>query len=86
LIAQKRAEIAAKIAAMNAKKPGAVVSAPPTGMPAKPAAGIPGLPSNDELARRVAEAKKRVAEAQIRVQTPVNPHTVSLRTVVFYKE
>ncbi|KAH9940682.1 pre-mRNA processing factor 3-domain-containing protein [Amylocystis lapponica] len=80
LIAQKRAEIAAKIAAMKKGAPSssssmapsatvsssAVVSSPPTASPAPPVA--------DDLARRVAEAKRRVAEAQSKLAVKDNPY------------
>ncbi|KAI0337641.1 PRP3-domain-containing protein [Trametopsis cervina] len=78
LIAQKRAEIAAKIAAM---KKGAPISTAPTPSPA----ATPTLPSAassqsaspapvDDLSRRVAEAKRRVADAQSKLAVKDNPY------------
>ncbi|KAF9236052.1 pre-mRNA processing factor 3-domain-containing protein [Melanogaster broomeanus] len=78
LIAQKRAEIAAKVAAMKSNIPG---------LPAKPAVAIPAAkaaspspapspatPNTDDLARKVAEAKRRVAEAQSKLAIKDNPY------------
>ncbi|THG98522.1 hypothetical protein EW026_g3683 [Hermanssonia centrifuga] len=85
LIAQRRAEIAAKIAVMNAAKRGtfsasasataSVVTTPsPVSTPvtSTPRSGSP--PPADDLARRVAEAKRRVAEAQGRFAVKDNPY------------
>ncbi|EJF58960.1 PRP3-domain-containing protein [Dichomitus squalens LYAD-421 SS1] len=84
LIAQKRAEIAAKIAAM---KKGA--SATPSAAPRPPvvsaaasvsasasasAAASPSPPIPDDMARRIAEAKRRVAEAQSKLAVKDNPY------------
>ncbi|EGO03404.1 hypothetical protein SERLA73DRAFT_69277 [Serpula lacrymans var. lacrymans S7.3] len=81
LIAQKRAEIAAKVAAMKKNIPG--VSVPPA--PVKVAAPSPSPVANgspaaasatttDDLARRVAEAKRRVADAQSKLAVKDNPY------------
>ena len=87
LIAQKRAEIAAKIAAM--KKGAAAVSASTSvsaSVGASPSpAGTPRVASGshsvspaptDDLSRRVAEAKRRVAEAQSKLAVKDNPYMV----------
>ncbi|KAH7882469.1 pre-mRNA processing factor 3-domain-containing protein [Phlebopus sp. FC_14] len=78
LIAQKRAEIAAKVAAMKGSIPG---------LPAKPAVSVPvkttspspapagvAAPNTEDLARKVAEAKRRVAEAQTKLAVKDNPY------------
>ncbi|KAI5118897.1 hypothetical protein M0805_002813 [Coniferiporia weirii] len=77
LIKQKRAEIAAKMAAMTGKKPLFPTLQPTT----PPAATIIAAPqplatasATDDLARRVAEAKKRVADAQSRMSVKDNPY------------
>lgn len=93
VIAQKKAEIAAKIAAMGLAKSGSGNStsvstpisipstpAPNANLPAKPAgsgAGATALPDKDEIARRVAEAKRLVAEANTRSAISANPYIVS---------
>ena len=83
LIAQKRAEIAAKIAAM--KKGGSLTPAPPTPSPAATPPVVPsphgpspspGPSATDDLSRRVAEAKRRVAEAQSKLAVKDNPYMV----------
>jgi hypothetical protein len=90
LLAQKRAEIAAKFAAMGLKAPGgataavkpASTSAPSISLPAKPAATPSmALPDPAELARRVAEAKRRVADATTKAAMSANPYIVSDRNV-----
>ncbi|EPS95311.1 hypothetical protein FOMPIDRAFT_1132721 [Fomitopsis schrenkii] len=80
LIAQKKAEIAAKIAAMTKNAPGAVATPTPPPKPSpSPALATPpptsgaGTPT-DDIARRVAEAKKRVAEAQSKLAVKDNPY------------
>ncbi|KAI0353389.1 PRP3-domain-containing protein [Trametes cingulata] len=86
LIAQKRAEIAAKIAAMK-KSASASSSAQPTAAPSpKPASSVasasasasvaasPSPPIPDDMARRIAEAKRRVAEAQSKLAVKDNPY------------
>lgn len=105
IIAQKRAEIAAKLAAMktaNLAKISAVpaVAAPvPLKLPIPiptvtaspsptissgptPASGVgspaPGTPSvPEDLARKVVEARRRVAEAQSKLAVKDNPYMVS---------
>ncbi|KAJ3987928.1 pre-mRNA processing factor 3-domain-containing protein [Lentinula detonsa] len=99
LIAEKRAEIAAKMAAMrNTVLSGAHVTLPGannTTLPKKPAAPTPVVPSSrsstatpvtpgtpatpatgitDDLARRVAEAKRKVAEYQSKLAVKDNPY------------
>lgn len=88
LIAQKRAEIVAKIAAM---KKGAPASAAPTPSPAPTPAAPRAVSSQsaspapvDDLSRRVAEAKRRVADAQSKLAVKDNPYMVSLRAYIPY--
>jgi U4/U6 small nuclear ribonucleoprotein PRP3 len=93
LLAQKRAEIAAKFAAMGLKAPGGAASPvkpvstpalPPISLPAKPAATPSvALPDPAELARRVVEAKRRVAEATTKAAMSANPYIVSDRNVAY---
>ncbi|KAG6812523.1 hypothetical protein H0H92_002414 [Tricholoma furcatifolium] len=90
LIAQKRAEVAAKLAAFKQNAMGWTppVRAP---IPTKPTAPLPSVPSSasvssgptpatgspattDDLARRVSEAKRRVAEAQNKLAVKDNPY------------
>ncbi|KIJ63110.1 hypothetical protein HYDPIDRAFT_113672 [Hydnomerulius pinastri MD-312] len=78
LIAQKRAEIAAKVAAMKGNIPG-LPAKPPVSAPVKSSASpspAPGAaaPNMDDLARKVAEAKRRVAEAQTKLAVKDNPY------------
>ncbi|KIL60322.1 hypothetical protein M378DRAFT_921940 [Amanita muscaria Koide BX008] len=100
LIAQKRAEIAAKLAAMRNTSFGVGTPGPPitpkfaAPTPVKPPVPIPSVSSSvssratsaagpsgpatptvsDDLARRVAEAKRRVAEAQSKLAVKDNPY------------
>ncbi|KAG6877207.1 hypothetical protein C0993_009399 [Termitomyces sp. T159_Od127] len=94
LIAQKRAEVAAKLAVFKTNtlgwtppvrapiptKPAApipsVASSGSASSRATPAAGSPALTSgvSDDLARRVSEAKRRVAEAQNKLTVKDNPY------------
>ena len=80
LIAQKKAEIAAKIAAMTKGSAAATPTPPPKPTPSPalatppPASGA-GTPT-DDIARRVAEAKRRVAEAQSKLAIKDNPYMV----------
>ncbi|KAK7051284.1 U4/U5/U6 small nuclear ribonucleoprotein prp3 [Paramarasmius palmivorus] len=102
IIAKKRAEIAAKVAAMrnNAlgagtmtvpiqaptpkapttipKIPSPAVSSGPTPATGSPAPGTPGTPIatgvTDDIARRVAEAKRKVAEYQSKLAVKDNPY------------
>ncbi|KAJ3547230.1 hypothetical protein NM688_g5425 [Phlebia brevispora] len=85
LIAQKRAEIAAKIAAMKKSAPvssasaslstSAVASPSPVGTPLAASTPQSASPAPaDDLARRVAEAKRRVAEAQSKLAVKDNPY------------
>ncbi|KZT10543.1 PRP3-domain-containing protein [Laetiporus sulphureus 93-53] len=77
LITQKKAEIAAKIAAMKKNAP-AAMTAPPAAVAspvmASPTAGSPAPSVPSDLARRVAEAKRRVAEAQSKLAVKDNPY------------
>ena len=75
LIAQKRAEIAAKLAAMKS-----AASTPTLPTPAAKSSNSPSPapPAVDDLARRVAEAQRRVAESQSRLAIKENPYMVSL--------
>lgn len=78
LIAQKKAEIAAKIAAMTKNVPGAVAKSTPKPSPSPALATPPptsGTPT-DDIARRVAEAKKRVADEQSKLAVKDNPYMV----------
>ncbi|TDL18683.1 PRP3-domain-containing protein [Rickenella mellea] len=91
LIAQKRAEIAAKMALMmgKQKQPGSGFASGPTPATAtavpivSPAPKIPTVAASqllntpaaaDDLARRVAEAKRRVADAQSKIAVQDNPY------------
>jgi U4/U6 small nuclear ribonucleoprotein PRP3 len=70
LIARKRAEIAAKVAVMRA---GPIQTAAPTHPPssAKP----PDI--SDDMARKVLEAQRRVADAQRKLAIKDNPYMAS---------
>ncbi|GJJ10551.1 hypothetical protein Clacol_004778 [Clathrus columnatus] len=74
LIAQKRAEIAAKIAAINSSR-GATntLSSAPSTVVSRVGVTIPPVMS-DDLARRVAEAKRKVAEVQNKAALKDNPY------------
>ncbi|KAH8083302.1 pre-mRNA processing factor 3-domain-containing protein [Cristinia sonorae] len=79
LIAKKRAEIAAKIAAMKKSLPGSALATPTaSAAPSTPASHAPspspGPVVSDDLNRRVAEAKRRVAEAHSKVALKDNPY------------
>ena len=86
LITQKRAEIAAKIAAMKKNVPTAssrsvpassVATPSPANTPVPAPTSHSGTPdSTEELLRRVAEAKRRVAEAQNKLAVKDNPYMV----------
>ena len=73
LIAQKRAEIAAKLAAMKSAVPTPTLQTPATQSSDSPSPA----PPPDDLARRVAEAQRRVAESQSRLAIKENPYMVS---------
>ncbi|RDX40803.1 PRP3-domain-containing protein [Lentinus brumalis] len=83
LIAKKKAEIAAKLAAMR-KSASATPSAAPTPPPAASAsasgASTPSPAITDDMARRIAEAKKRVAEAQSKLAVKDNPYMSAPQT------
>jgi U4/U6 small nuclear ribonucleoprotein PRP3 len=88
LIAQKRAEIAAKVAAMKSGIPGlpakpSIVSTPPVKTSSPSPAPLPAMPNMDDLSRKVAEAKRRVAEAQSKLAVKDNPYMVRDRAVFF---
>ncbi|KAI0674119.1 pre-mRNA processing factor 3-domain-containing protein [Trametes maxima] len=84
LIARKRAEIAAKIAAMKSTASASSSTQPtaaPSPVPASrvasasaSAAASPSPPIPDDMARRIAEAKRRVAEAQSKLAVKDNPY------------
>ena len=87
LIAQKRAEIEAKLAALR-KTSSAASSAAPTPRATSVAASATATPSPpilDDMARRIAEAKKRVAEAQSKLAVKDNPYMVSCIVALFPK-
>ncbi|KAB5592901.1 U4/U6 small nuclear ribonucleoprotein PRP3 [Ceratobasidium theobromae] len=79
LIAAKRAEIAAKLAAFKktsassgptASVPSPAIAAPvPNNLPAKPA-----LPDKSDIARKIEEAKRRVAEGVAKKAAQENPY------------
>ncbi|KAF9788673.1 pre-mRNA processing factor 3-domain-containing protein [Thelephora terrestris] len=71
LIAQKRAEIAAKLAAMKSAAPTPKPQTPATKSSHSPS---PAPPAVDDLSRRVAEAQRRVAESQSRLAVKENPY------------
>lgn len=87
LIAAKRAEIAAKLAAFKktsassgptASVPSPAIAAPvPNNLPAKPA-----LPDKSDIARKIEEAKRRVAEGVAKKAAQENPYIVSTNAVV----
>ncbi|PAV20668.1 PRP3-domain-containing [Pyrrhoderma noxium] len=77
LIRQKRAEVAAKMAAMTGKKPifpSAPTKSTPPQAPVQAPKPTTSLLATEDIARRVAEAKKRVAEAQSRMSLKDNPY------------
>jgi U4/U6 small nuclear ribonucleoprotein PRP3 len=81
LIAQKRAEIAAKLAAMRSGSNTAFATpASRTPAPAQtPSPGPSGAASvhfAEDVGRRIAEAKRKVSEAQNKLATKDNPYMV----------
>jgi U4/U6 small nuclear ribonucleoprotein PRP3 len=78
IIAQKKAEIAAKLAAMKKIAPSGGVSAQPQPA-ASPSPSTPSTPktSADDMTKRIAEAKARVAAAQKQLAVKDNPYMVS---------
>ncbi|GAA5929131.1 U4/U6-U5 snRNP complex subunit PRP3 [Sporobolomyces koalae] len=81
-IAAKQAEIRAKLAAMKAKlpglagPPGASLPPPATSAARPPLPPVPGLPKpnvDPELARKIAEAKRKVEEMAARNQAAAKP-------------
>lgn len=76
MIAQKRAEIAAKMAAMSAGRGGPTSSAASAFNSRVGPTIVPAM--TDDLARRVAEAKRKVAEVQNRAAVKDNPYLVCL--------
>jgi hypothetical protein len=89
LIMQKRAEITAKIAAMSKSSPASVTPTPtpkpslPSSVTHSPAPAkshshspSPGPLATDDISRRVAEAKRRVADAQSKLAVKDNPYMV----------
>ena len=79
LIAQKRAEIAAKLAAMKSAAPTPKPQTPATQSSHSPS---PAPPAVDDLSRRVAEAQRRVAESQNRLAFKENPYMASQNEVL----
>ena len=80
LIAQKRAEIAAKLAAMRSG-PSTTHGSPAPRTPAPPHTPSPGPSAAsahfaEDVGRRIAEAKRKVAEAQNKLATKDNPYMV----------
>lgn len=80
LIAQKRAEIAAKLAAMRSGSNTAHASPTPrTPAPTHTPSPGPSAASAhfaEDVGRRIAEAKRKVAEAQNKLATKDNPYMV----------
>ncbi|KAH9174828.1 pre-mRNA processing factor 3-domain-containing protein [Lactarius sanguifluus] len=78
LIAQKRAEIAAKLAAMRSGSSSAFASpASNTPVPAQSSSPGPSAASahfSEDVSKRIAEAKRKVAEAQNKLATKDNPY------------
>ncbi|KAH9032707.1 pre-mRNA processing factor 3-domain-containing protein [Lactarius hengduanensis] len=78
LIAQKRAEISAKLAAMRSGPSSAFASpASNTPVPAQPSSPGPSAASahfSEDVSKRIAEAKRKVAEAQNKLATKDNPY------------
>lgn len=81
LIAQKRAEIAAKLAAINKTNASKLATPSPMSTPAishgASPSPAPGLPAADDVARKVAEARRLVADAQSKLAVKDNPYMVS---------
>jgi hypothetical protein len=81
LIAQKRAEIAAKLAAMRSGS-NTGVSSPVSRTPAPANTSSPGPSAaasahfTEDVGRRIAEAKRKVTEAQNKLATKDNPYMV----------
>jgi U4/U6 small nuclear ribonucleoprotein PRP3 len=81
LIAQKRAEIAAKLAAMRSGSNTTVASPiPRTPAPAHTPSPGPSAAASahftEDVGRRIAEAKRKVTEAQNKLATKDNPYMV----------
>ncbi|RPD65244.1 PRP3-domain-containing protein [Lentinus tigrinus ALCF2SS1-7] len=77
LIAKKKAEIAAKLAAMKksaSATPSASAAPTPPAASASASATASPSPIPDDMARRIAEAKKRVADAQSKLAVKDNPY------------
>jgi hypothetical protein len=95
LIAQKRAEIAAKLAAMRSGSNTTHASpASHTPVPTHPPSPGPSAASAhfaEDVGRRIAEAKRKVSEAQNKLATKDNPYMVfrfspipfSLKAIVY---
>ncbi|KAH9941282.1 pre-mRNA processing factor 3-domain-containing protein [Epithele typhae] len=73
LIAQKRAEIAAKIAAMKKSALGGSPATTPASASAS-ATASPSPPVAEDMARRIADVKKRVSEQQSKLSSRDNPY------------
>lgn len=70
------------MAAMTGKQPVFPAASAPA-VKTSVAAPKPTLPSSDELARRVVEAKKRVADAQTKMANKDNPYLVRSLSLLF---
>ncbi|KAI0065030.1 PRP3-domain-containing protein [Artomyces pyxidatus] len=77
LIAQKRAEVAAKLAAFNRKSTGSsssVISSPAALTPVATPRSGPSPSLTEDIHNKIAEAKRKVAEAQIKLAVKDNPY------------
>lgn len=85
LVAAKRAEVQAKLAAMRSKMNGGGAPSPPPPAGRSTLPPVPGLPKpnlDPDLARKVADAKKLVESFQARSRAaamPANPYLVRWR-------
>lgn len=77
LITQKRAEIAAKLAAMRSGSNTAFASpAPHTPAPASPGPSAASAHFAEDVGKRIAEAKRKVTDAQNKLAMKDNPYMV----------
>ncbi|KAF8267171.1 pre-mRNA processing factor 3-domain-containing protein [Lactarius quietus] len=74
LIAQKRAEIAAKLAAMRSGSASAASSTPVPAHPRSPGPTAASAHFAEDVGKRIAEAKRKVTEAQNKLATKDNPY------------
>jgi U4/U6 small nuclear ribonucleoprotein PRP3 len=77
LIAQKRAEIAAKLAAMRSGSASAASNTPVPAHPRSPGPTAASAHFAEDVGKRIAEAKRKVAEAQNKLATKDNPYMVT---------